>query len=132
MNCFQFWYWFSILVLFFNVSSDVRDDYVGQGMDGGEGWLCLRGLPYSCRVVLRWGAEQSTSLGTIWLWSQPLGATKRDMMLGNYRRVQPQREPWVDINGLLCLLIFARSLLGINITLTKERVLLPLPASPAQ
>lgn len=115
-----------------NVNSDVRDEYVGQGLDCGEGWLCLRGLPYSCRVVLCWEAEQSTSLGTTWLWSQPLGMTKRGMMLANYRRGQAQWEPWVDINGLLCLLIFARSLLGINTTLTKWRVLLPLPASPAQ
>ena len=34
---------FSILILFLNVNSDVRDEYVGQGLDCGEGWLCLRG-----------------------------------------------------------------------------------------
>lgn len=49
---------FSILILFSNGNSDVGDEYAGQGLDCGEGWLCLRGLPYSCRVVLSWGAEE--------------------------------------------------------------------------
>lgn len=77
------------------------------------------------------GQKKSASLGTVWLWSRPLGTTERGMILGSYRRDQPQRDPWVDISGLLCLLIFARSLLGINTILTKQRVLLPFPTSLA-
>ena len=105
-----------------------RDEYVGQGLDYGEGWLSLRGLHYSCRVVLCWGAEQPTSLGTTGLCSQPLGTTKKGVILGNCRRYEPQWEIWMACSVFWSL----QGPFWALTSLTKWRVLLPLPTSPAQ
>lgn len=125
MNCFLFWYCFRMGILMSGMSMLGRDWTVERAGCVSEVFLTVAGS------FFLGGQKKSTSLGTAWLWSQPVGMTERGMILGSYRRDQPQREPWIDINGLLCLLIFARSLLGINTVLIKQRVLLPFPTSPA-
>lgn len=42
------------------------------------------------------------------------------------------QEPSADIDGLLCLPIFAKTLLGMNTTLAEWSGLLPFPTNPAQ